>query len=74
MALLRGDTIIELLDELDKAVDVKVYSLMKGEQLNPDAALQAWAEKLAYYQLRTRLVRVERQEQARISQIVERGT
>ena len=46
----------ELLDKLDRAVATRIFAtLLQGEALDPTVAVQAWVEKFAYRQLRTRL-------------------
>ena len=46
----------DLLDKLDSAVATRIFgTLMRGEALDPTVAVQAWVEKFAYRQLRTRL-------------------
>ena len=46
----------ELLDKLDRAVATRIFAtLLRGEPLDPTVAVQAWVEKFAYRQLRTRL-------------------
>lgn len=48
------------IEALAAAVDRRVYSAMEAGTLTPDVAVQAWAEKLAYFKLLQRLGRTER--------------
>lgn len=56
LALATCELMDELLDALDEQVDARMYrELRKGGGVTAEAAQQAWYEKFAYEQIRSKL-------------------
>lgn len=56
-----GELVDELLDKLEAGVDQRIYQALRaGVGLTAEAAQQAWFEKFAYAQLRSKLAQLTR--------------
>ena len=73
-----ADALLVLLDDelrrRDRAVDMRIYMLLAKEVLDPQMAVQAWAEKKAIRDLKLSLERRARAGQSSGERLTDRGT
>lgn len=56
MAVIAGDLLDDILSELSKAVDRRMFSkITMGEKLSSEDSWMAWGEKAAYNKIKTRI-------------------